>query len=218
MSSFSAPLYFFDFETINPTLPVLDGTSPFQQVPFQYSLHITDLKGEILDHREFLAEPEDFYSPGAIDPRRKLIDQLKKDIPAEGTIVVYYAGFEVPRLKELAEAFPEEREFIESLIERVKDLLIPFKTGWYFDPKMKGDNSIKIVLPAIDPNYSYKDLEITNGSDASNIFLSMTLGQFSGDKEKTKKAFLEYCKRDSEGMVVIYRHLMGIPKRNQKNS
>ncbi|MBM3455260.1 MAG: DUF2779 domain-containing protein [Bacteroidetes bacterium] len=210
MSSFSAPLYFFDFETINPTLPVLDGTSPFQQVPFQYSLHITDLKGEILDHREFLAEPEDFYSTGAIDPRRKLIDQLKKDIPADGTIVVYYAGFEVPRLKELAEAFPEEREFIESLIGRVKDLLIPFKAGWYFDPKMKGGNSIKIVLPAIDPNYSYKDLEITNGSDASNIFLSMTLSQFSGDKEKTKKAFLEYCKRDSEGMVVIYRHLISL--------
>lgn len=90
------------------------------------------------------------------------------------------------------------------------NLLVPFKSGWYFDPIMKGDNSIKTVLPAIDPSYSYKDLEITNGSDASSIFLSMALKQYLGDKEKTKKAFLEYCKRDSEGMVVIYKHLMSL--------
>ena len=210
MSSFTAPLYFFDFETINPTLPVLDGTHPFQQVPFQYSLHITDLKGQIVEHREFLAEPEDFHSSSKIDPRRKLLDQLKRDISAGGTIIAYYSSFEVSRLNELAEAFPEDREFIESLIGRMKDLLVPFKSGWYFDPIMKGDNSIKTVLPAIDSCYSYKDLEITNGSDASSIFLSMALKQYLGDKEKIKNAFLEYCKRDSEGMVVIYKHLMSL--------
>jgi hypothetical protein len=207
MSSFSAPLYFFDFETINPTLPVLDGTNPFQQVPFQYSLHITDIEGQITNHREFLARPEDFNDKGAVDPRRKLLDQLKKDIPSKGTIIAYYASFEISRLKELAEAFPEEKEYIDSLIARVVDLLDPFKAGWYFAPSMKGSNSIKSVLPAIDPNYSYKDLEITNGTDASGIYLSMIKNQFTGDYELTRKNLLEYCKRDSEGMVVIYKHL-----------
>ena len=77
---------------------------------------------------------------------------------------------------------------------------------------MKGSNSIKSVLPAIDPSYSYKDLEVTNGTDASNIYLSMVKGDFTGDYEKTRKHLLAYCKRDSEGMVVIYRHLNEICK------
>jgi len=207
LSTFTGPLYFFDFETINPTLPVLDGTNPFQQVPFQYSLHITDIEGQIIDYRKFLARPEDFRNEGTADPRRKLLDQLKRDIPSDGTIIAYYASFEISRLKELAEAFPEEKEYIESLIARVVDLLVPFKAGWYFAPSMKGSNSIKSVLPAIDPSYSYKDLEITNGTDASSIYLSMIKNEFTGDYELTRKNLLKYCKRDSEGMVVIYKHL-----------
>jgi len=203
----SSPLCFFDFETINSTLPILDRSRPFQQVPFQYSLHITDINGKIIEHHEFLAESDDFTKPGAIDPRRKLLDQLKKDIPKDGSIIVYYSSFEISRLEELAEDFPEERDFIDSLIQRIVDLIIPFKSGWYFDPKMGGSNSIKSVLPAIDPEYSYKDLEITNGSDASSIFLDLVLKRFSGDLMKTRSNLFEYCKRDSEGMVVIYRHL-----------
>ena len=212
LSSFTGPLYFFDFETINPTLPVLNGSNPFQQVPFQYSLHITDINGQITEHREFLADPVDFSGNDSLDPRRKLLDQLKRDIPLNGTIIAYYASFEISRLKELAEAFPEEKEFIESLIARVVDLLVPFKAGWYYAPSMKGSNSIKSVLPAIDPSYSYKDLEVTNGTDASNIYLSMAKGDFTGDYEKTRKNLLAYCKRDSEGMVVIYRHIKSLCK------
>ena len=75
---------------------------------------------------------------------------------------------------------------------------------------MGGSDSIKSVLPAIDSNYSYNDLTIKNGSDASNIFLSMALNEFSGDKDSTLKDLLSYCKRDSEGMVVIYKHLKSI--------
>jgi hypothetical protein len=210
MSSLSGPLYFFDFETINPTLPILDQSRPFQQVPFQYSLHITDIDGNIMEHREFLAEPNDFSHPRGTDPRRKLLEQLKKDIPKYGSIIVYYSSFEISRLEELAEDFPEEKDFINSLINRVIDLIIPFKSGWYYDPKMGGSNSIKYVLPAIAPEYSYKDLEISNGSDASSIFLSMVLEIFQGDNIKTRKNLLEYCKRDSEGMVVIYKHLRSV--------
>ena len=41
ISSWQFPLYFFDFETVFPAIPVLDGTRPYQQVPFQYSLNIS---------------------------------------------------------------------------------------------------------------------------------------------------------------------------------
>ncbi|MFH1842600.1 MAG: DUF2779 domain-containing protein, partial [bacterium] len=50
------PLYCFDFETMNPTVPLFDGTRPFQQIPFQYSLHILQAEDADPRHVEFLAE------------------------------------------------------------------------------------------------------------------------------------------------------------------
>ncbi|MBP6755964.1 MAG: DUF2779 domain-containing protein [Bacteroidia bacterium] len=199
-------MYFFDFETIFPALPILDGTSPFQQVPFQYSLHILEEFGAKYSHKEFLAEPKDF-SGISIDPRKKLLDQMKLDFGETGSIVAYNATFEISRLKELALAFPEEQVFIEEIIVRFVDLLIPFRNGWYYTPKMEGSASIKSVLPAIAPKFSYKDLEISNGGDASNTFLSMINNKFNGDEVRTRESLKKYCERDTLGMVIIWEEL-----------
>ena len=202
-----APLYFFDFETINPGIPVLDGTRPFEQVPFQYSLHITDSFGNSVEHKEFLARPEDFLDSTHPDPRLQLILQLKNDIGSSGTIIAYNASFEMSILKALSLSFPEEKEFIDSLIPRFIDLLIPFKSGWYYKPEMGSSASIKSVLPAIAPDFSYADLEIGNGDIASKIFHAMIENSFKEDIHATTKHLLAYCERDTEGMVLIYRHL-----------
>lgn len=204
------PLYFFDFETVNAAIPVLNGTRPFEQVPFQYSLHITDLNGDIIEHKEFLAEPGGFSDSGQTDPRLQLIWQLKKDFGAEGNIIAYNATFEKMVLKALSESFPEERLFLESLINRFKDLLIPFKSGWYYRPEMGASASIKYVLPAIAPEFSYDDLQIGNGGLASNTFNAMIENCFDGDIQTTRNHLLAYCERDTEGMVVIYRHLKSL--------
>ena len=202
-----APLYFFDFETINSGIPVLDGTRPFEQVPFQYSLHITDLAGNIIAHKEFLARPEDFLDSTKPDPRLQLIRQLKNDIGSKGTILAFNAPFEISILKALSQSFPEEKGFIDSLVTRFIDLLIPFKSGWYYKPEMGASASIKSVLPAIAPEFSYVDLEIGNGGMASKTFHAMIENSFIGDINATTKHLLAYCERDTEGMVVIYRHL-----------
>lgn len=209
LSPIEAPLHFFDFETINPTIPVLDGTRPFQQIPFQYSLHVTDIQGNIQKHFEFLPDPSAF-KPGlskADDPRYQLIQQLKTDIGPTGSIVAYNASFEISRLKELAASFPDEAAYLQSLIDRFVDLLIPFKKAWYYLPEMGGSASIKSVLPAIDPKFSYADLKVNNGGDASSIYLAAINGVFSEDWTFTREALLRYCERDSEGMVVVYKAL-----------
>ncbi len=210
LEKFEGPLYFFDFETINPAIPVLDGTKPFQQVPFQYSLHITDKLGEIQEHREFLADPNDFSETPCIDPRKQLILQLKREIGPKGSIVAYNAAFEISILKSLSKVFSEEKDFIDDLVSRFVDLLVPFKKGWYYTPEMGSSASIKSVLPAMTPEFSYSDLEIGNGGLASNTFLSMVENQFSGLKDKTKLDLLAYCERDTKGMVVIYKKLLSI--------
>ncbi|MEI6090819.1 MAG: DUF2779 domain-containing protein [bacterium] len=209
LQDWSYPLYFFDFETIFPAIPVLDGTSPFQQVPFQYSLHIVSEADAKMTHSEFLAIPRHFSNPtGNEDPRKSLIEQLKKDFGSEGSIVAYNASFEKGVLKNLAIAFPEDAAFLENLISRFVDLLVVFRNAWYYKPEMGRSASIKYVLPAIAPDFSYKDLEIGNGGDASNTFLSMIDGTFTGNESETRDNLLRYCERDTEGMVVIWKELV----------
>src|SRR5690606_2315171 len=150
-----------------PAIPVLDGTRPYQQIPFQYSLHIL-AENQSIEHKDFLASPTDFHRA---DPRKLLIEQLKKDFRNSGSIVTYNKSFEVSRLRELAEAFPEDAEFLQGLIERIVDLYDIFRSRWYYHPAMKNSASIKFVLPALIPEFSYSDLEIGDGSTASELFL-----------------------------------------------
>lgn len=201
------PLHFFDFETIFPALPILNGTRPFQQVPFQYSLHIIKELGADYLHKEFLANPEDFDGV-SIDPRKKLIDQMRIDFGSIGSIVAYNETFEISRLKELAIAFPEDTTFIEGIMSRFVDLLIPFRNAWYYHPDMGGSASIKAVLPAIAPKFSYSDLEISNGGDASNVFLNMITDKFIGDESNVRQSLKKYCERDTLGMVIIWEELV----------
>ena len=132
---------------------------------------------------------------------------MKLDFGETGSIVAYNAAFEISRLKELALAFPEDQTFIEDIIGRFVDLLIPFRNGWHYHPEMGGSASIKSVLPAIAPEFSYKDLEISNGGDASNTFLSMINKTFIGDEVKVRESLKKYCERDTLGMVIIWEEL-----------
>lgn len=210
MSGWQYPLHFFDFETIFPSIPVLKGTRPFQQVPFQYSLHIINNSNGDISHREFLAESADFTNHETTDPRFQLIQQLKKDIGPKGSIAAYNAEFEIGVLRMMALDFPEEATYLEGLIERFVDLLVVFRNAWYYKPAMGGSASIKSVLPAIAPEFSYEDLTINNGGDASNIYLAMIKNKFKGDKELTRKHLLNYCERDTFGMVILYNELMKV--------
>ena len=207
LSGWTYPLHFFDFETVFPLIPIIDGSTPMQQVPFQYSLHIQlDDNSELL-HKEFLANPKDFESGSKQHPLKALIEQLKSDFGSTGSIVAYNASFEMDVLKKLAIAFPEDQAFLTGLVNRFVDLLIPFRKAWYYKPEMGNSASIKYVLPAIAPEFSYNDLEISNGGLTSTLYLSMILNKFEGDEEATRKNMLAYCERDTLGMVIIWRHL-----------
>ena len=210
LETISYPIYYFDFETINSAIPILDGTKPFQQVPFQYSLHRVDAPGEPALHTAFLANPLDFTINASNNPLKALIAQLKTEVGKEGSIVAYNASFEKTRLKEIALIFPEETEFITDLMNRFIDLMDVFKEGWYYTPAMQGSYSIKYVLPALFPELSYDNLAIGNGTDASNTFLSMILGSFTGNETLTRKQLLQYCEQDTYAMVLLHKELLRV--------
>ena len=197
------PLYFLDFETFGPAIPVYNNSRPYQQLVFQYSLHIQDSEDSELTHEEYLADPKS-------DPRVNFIKQLIKNCGSSGDIIVYNIGFERGKLEDLANVFPEYSDELNGIIHRLKDLMIPFQKKWYYTPGMKGSYSIKKVLPALVPDMSYDDLEIKEGGTASNTFLSMVNGSFAGDEKHVRKQLLEYCKLDTLAMVKILDRLREI--------
>jgi len=196
LSELRYPLHHLDFETIMPAVPLFDGTRPFQQLPFQYSLHVQAARGATPVHREFLAD-------GTGDPRAAFVEHLLADIGAEGDILAYNATFEKQRLQELARDLPPYAAALHALIARVKDLRTPFKAGWYVVPAMNGRTSIKVVLPALVPELSYGTLAVQEGGTASRQFLQLVMGRHAGDPAQLREDLLAYCGMDTLAMVKL---------------
>ena len=194
------PIYHLDFETFATAVPVFDGSRPYQQLVFQYSLHIEHENGD-LEHREYLAEAD------GTDPRIAFIDRMIEDCGTSGSVLVYNRGFESGKIEDLIEFSPKHTVALQGIIDRIVDLMVPFRERWYYTPEMQGSYSIKKVLPALVPKLSYDNLDIKGGGVASSTFSQMIQGTFEGDVEQTRKHLLAYCKMDTLAMVEILKKI-----------
>ena len=192
------PLYFFDFETIDYVVPVYSGTTPYQQVPFQYSCHILHENGA-LEHREYLYRGND-------DPRPALVEALLNDIEEGGPIVAYNAPFERGVLNKLALAFPSEADLLQQIADRLWDQLPIFRQH-YRDYRFGPSNSLKYVLPVVAPHLSYEALAVQNGVQAQVIWEDMIRTADPTTREKLAADLLAYCKLDTLAMVEIHHVL-----------
>jgi len=194
------PVSYLDFETIGTAIPLFDGVSPYQQVPFQYSLHILRSANAKPEHRQFLAE-------GTADPRPEFMRQLRAALPEIGSVVTYNASFETSRLKECCELLPEFKPWSRKVTPRIVDLLLPFRGFRYYHPQQDGSASMKAVLPALT-GQGYEKLTIQEGGAASREFLRVTYGQVtSSERRRVRRDLEEYCGLDTLGMVQIVDQL-----------
>ncbi|MBT3877547.1 MAG: DUF2779 domain-containing protein [Candidatus Scalindua sp.] len=190
------PLYYLDFETFSGAIPLFDGTRPYQQIPFQFSLHVVDKDNATARHYSFLAD-------GTGDPRSEFISSLKRVLGASGSIVVYNQIFEKGVLRSLATMFPEYKDWVEKMNDRIIDLLAPFRSFHYYDARQKGSASIKRVLPVLTGT-SYDHLDISDGMNASLAFLDIISNSDSEEgRIKIREDLEKYCALDTEGMIWI---------------
>ena len=201
LSGLRYPIYHLDFESIQLPIPPSDDTWPYEQIPTQYSLHIEYEDGR-LEHKEFLGD--------SIDPRRAIAESLCENIPEDACVLAYFKGFECGRLKELAELFPDLRDHLMSICDNVIDLIVPFKSGAFYDVAMGGSNSIKAVLPALypnDPELDYHALPVVHkGDEAMDIYPKM-LEANDKDKAIIRDGLLKYCCLDTLAMVKVLRKI-----------
>ena len=203
------PLYFLDFETFAPAIPMFEGSSPYQQIPFQYSLHIQNApnqKPKQIAHHSWIWD-------GQGDPREELLEKLKGllgDLGKEGSVIVYNAQFEKMILKQAAKVVPSYNNWLKGILDRVVDLLEPFRAFHYYHPDQHGSASIKSVLPVLTGK-GYDDMDISNGAMASTEYMRvMFTGEGAKDRPKVFKRLEEYCGLDTMGMVEILGKLKAI--------
>ena len=194
------PLCYLDFETVATAIPLYNGSKPYQQVPFQYSIFVQKRKGSQLEHFEHLAEP-------GKDPREELLKGLLEVVPEGACTVAYNAAFEQRVLTDLAERYARHRGKINRIVDNFVDLMQPFKNRHIYHWQMKGSYSLKQVLPALVPTMTYDGLEISDGCMAGQAYLDMGRTRDPEERKRIRKALLAYCKQDTHGMAEIVKKM-----------
>lgn len=204
LSKLKFPLQFFDYEGFISAIPVFDNFGPYEQVPFQYSLHIMQEDGSV-SHKEFI------ITKTKSDITLSLVKQMKKDIDPSKSTIVWHMDYEKNRNKKLAKLHPEYSDFLEEMNDNIFDLKTIFSKNYYVDYRFKGSASIKNVLPVLIPELSYNSLNIRKGDQASERWEKMMHQDTSAEEiEKIRKDLLEYCQLDTWAMVKIYDYLIKI--------
>ncbi len=201
LKKYQYPLYFLDYETNAQAVPMFDGYRPYQQVPFQYSLHVQKKPGGKLTHFEYLADKSEDPVPG-------LAKVLSEQIANKGSVISWFMGFETGRNTEMGEQCPEYADFFKNVNERMLDLMDFFANGLYIDKNFFGSASLKKVLPVIAPHLSYEELNIQEGMTASESWPVLIGSELSvGEKKELRDDMLKYCELDTFAMVEIFRIL-----------
>lgn len=188
------PLYFLDFETVNPAIPRFAGMHPYDHLPFQFSLHIEREPGAEPEHHEFLADDR-------TDLRSKFIASLCDVVGERGSIVVYNQQFESARLSDLASWFPEFCDRIKNIQSRLWDLL-PIIRNHVYHPAFAGSYSLKAVLPALVPEMTYEGMTVADGVDAGRAWESLIrAGGNPEERNRLRSALLVYCEQDTFALL-----------------
>jgi len=195
------PLYFLDYETFPTAVPVYDGCYPFQQVPFQYSLHVLETPDGEYQHYEFLETT-------TISPIRSIAESLCDVIGEKGSVIVWNKKFEKKCNEDLATMNPDLANQINSINSRLFDLMEIFSKQNYIHKDFKGKSSIKKVLPVICPELKYDDLAIADGGAACSSWKQMVFGKSTTEQQAAiAKDLLKYCKLDTWAMVRIWEEM-----------
>jgi len=203
LTRFTPPVGYLDFETFNPAIPLYPNTGPYQQIPFQWSLHHDDGAGNIV-HREFL-------SHGEIDPRREFAESLLEAVEQiEGPLAVY-TSFEATILRNLVVIYSDNLAArLNEVIDRLVDLYGIVRDN-VVHPNFYGKYSIKAVAVALAPHITYDDLDgVADGSEASAAFYWLVTDPLisAEDRARYRDALRAYCQRDTLAMVHVHRRLI----------
>lgn len=169
MSSWNFPLHFIDFETSAVALPFNKGRKPYEQVAFQFSHHTFYEDGRIEHSSEYISNKAGFF------PNFEFLRALKEALSKDNGTIFRYSHHENTILNAIYEQLIKSEEsdkedlikFIQSISHSKSDSVIKWLgerdmvdlceiiKKYYYNPRTKGSNSIKEVLPAVLNSSAY---------------------------------------------------------------
>ena len=229
LSELRFPICFYDYETVSMPLPPMDGTSPYQQVVVQYSLHKVYEDWSIRHYGSILSEESDVFNISEIPEintegysfqvnrsvkgsQEEFLKLFLEDIGSDidSSFVVWYDPFENSRNKEIWIRYPNLENSFLTINQNTFDLYRLFAEYHYFDRAFRWSASIKKVLPVLVPELSYEWLLIGKWDQAMRALWDIINGHNSEpeSRKETLKNLLIYCRQDSYAMFVIYKRLL----------
>jgi hypothetical protein len=195
------PVWALDFEAIGPEIPFYAGTKPYEALAFQWSLHRLSAEGDV-EHFEYLAD-------GREDPRAGVARTLVEVLGRDSAPVLAYSNYEKRCLTNMAKLLPELSGELESIVDRLVDLL-PIVQKHVYHPNLLGSFSIKKVAPALAPGVGYEDLSgVADGMAALGSFAEIVRGDLSSaEEDRLRGELLLYCGRDTLALLEVFRALM----------
>lgn len=201
------PVYYLDFETINPLIPIYPNSRPNQHIPFLFSLHVSDSPNSS-NLRHY-----DYIQPNEKDPRKAILEKLSEILGNEGSIICFNDFFEKNCIREALEYYPEFKYRFESIMDRFLDISVPFRNFDYYNPAQKGSGSLKNILPAMTGK-SHNHLIVKDGHSANLTYLEIVkLNEFhKTESNKILEGLKEYCKMDTYALYLIQKKLEELVK------
>ena len=200
------PYYFMDFETVQQGVPKIKNTKPFEQLPFQWSVHKWSQPDQALQEFSFL----DFEHQ---DIELHFLQKLVETLGDKGTIFVHNHPFEKGVLNRLKEK-PNLSSFatpIANIIDRIVDTLALTRKNFYA-PEMMGGYSLKKIIKAIPTNITYESDDknsVSDGGGAQLAWFKCTDPKTKPEeKEIQQRELIKYCSKDTEAMYDLIKFWM----------
>jgi hypothetical protein len=195
------PLGFFDIEHFAPAVPVFEGTKPYQQLPFLFSLHVQEQANGPLTSDHFFAE-------AGKDPRKDFLLACIEKLSKVNSILAYGAATEVSIFSMLAAEFPEYKEAIEAIQGRIVDLSMPYSNFWYFHPKALGGASLKHLYTRYFDDTSFETLSVNSGATANYAYIELFEEENLFRQEELKQQLIDYCNTDTLATARLFQLLV----------
>jgi predicted RecB family nuclease len=197
LNRIETPAAALDMEIWSSAIPAIQGTKPFQQVPFLFC--ISEESGEsyfITDHKP--------------DSRRQFARELIAQTLKYKTILVYDRTMEELALKGLKEIAPELQQELETLKNKFVDLFDIFKNLDYYNPAFKSNFSLKSVTEVFNTGITYSGIQ--SGLEAMNIYEQWRASEEDVDRKKLRNDLVEYCLNDARATYKLAQHLQNLIK------
>jgi hypothetical protein len=189
---------FLDMEIWSPAIPKYNGTSPFEQIPFLFS--VCHLEKGIPVFKNYL-------KPIESDSRKQFLIYLLEATKDFDSVLVFDKNLEQQILGKLENLYPEYKTETDVLRKKMIDLSEPIQKFNFYHPKFNGNFSLKAVSEIFDTSSDYAQLEIGSGIVAMQKYEGLLTEENPIIAEQTKEQLISYCNIDTLTCMKFFDYL-----------